>query len=250
MTQPTQRQAGRQLQKRRERRAEQRQTERAAARRAPGRRSLPRPYLVGVALTLLILAGIIITSVIEANAASSTGRTGNGAALTRPAALNPAALLLPTGIPAPNFTLKTVNGKSYSLAAQRGHPVLLEFFAVWCPHCQREASTIERLNQQFAAKGVRVWSILANPYGPKYDTSFGADTTPATRSDLTWFARTFHDQTPQLVDPSFHVVNKYGVSGYPGIYVIDKHGVITHASSGEQSYATLAQALTQALRRS
>jgi peroxiredoxin len=205
---------------------------------------------VGGALTVLILAGIIITGIVRANAASSSRSATHGAALTNAAALNPAASLLSTGSVAPSFTLKDVNSKTYSLAAQRGHPVLLEFFAVWCPHCQHEAQTIQQINQKFAAKGVRVWSILANPYGPNYDNSFGTDTTPATKGDLAWFSRTFGEHVPQLVDPSFHVVNEYGVSGYPGIYVINKQGVIVNARSGEQSYATLAQALDRALRGS
>jgi peroxiredoxin len=94
---------------------------------------------------------------------------------------------------------------------------------------------------------VRVWAILANPYGPNYDNSFGTDTSLATASDLRWFARTFHEAVPQLVDPNFHVVNRYGVSGYPSIYVIDKRGVIRYVGSGEQPYNTLASAVARAI---
>jgi peroxiredoxin len=250
MSQRTQRQARRLPQSRRERRAEQREAEKAAAKRPAAQRSLPLPQIIGGALTVLILAGIIVVGIVRANTASSSSSGSHGAALTNASALKPVASLLSTGSTAPSFTLKDVNGKSFNLAAQRGHPVLLEFFAVWCPHCQHEAPIIERLNKQFAAKGVRVWSILANPYGPNYDNSFGTDTTPATKADLAWFSRTFGEHVTQLVDPNFHVVNESGVSGYPGIYIINKQGVIIHASSGEQTYSTLEQALNKAVSSS
>jgi peroxiredoxin len=158
--------------------------------------------------------------------------------------------MLKVGTTAPDFTLHDAQGNGHSLADQRGHPVVLEFFAVWCPHCQREAPIINALANQYSAKGVRVWSILANPYGPNYDRSFGQDTTPASASDLEWFAKNFHEHVPQLIDPSFHVVNTYGVSSYPGIYVIDGRGKIVHASAGEQPESALSDAINSTLRTS
>jgi cytochrome oxidase Cu insertion factor (SCO1/SenC/PrrC family) len=47
--------------------------------------------------------------------------------------------LLPVGATAPAFTLETPQGAKVSLASYRGHAVLLEFFASWCPHCNAES---------------------------------------------------------------------------------------------------------------
>jgi peroxiredoxin len=203
--------------------------------------------VVGGLVTLGIVAVILIFAWLRVRSVTPTPAHSTGPALTHPGNLHSASNLLAGGTPAPNFQLRGIDGKTYSLAAQRGHPVVLEFFAVWCPHCQHEAPLVQRIFSTYNRQGVRVWAILANPYGPNYDNSFGTDTSLATASDLRWFARTFHEAVPQLVDPNFHVVNRYGVSGYPSIYVIDKRGVIRYVGSGEQPYNTLASAVARAI---
>lgn len=232
-------------------RAQRRATERTQAKHVQGkrqqtRRTFPAAQLVGGLATILIVAGILAYAVIQSNSVSHTSTT-TGQALANPSALHPAKSILKVGQSAPNFTLTGADGKRYSLAAQRGHPVLLEFFAVWCPHCQREAPTIERLKLQYASQGLRVWSVLANPYGPQYDLSYGQDKTLATKADLKDFQQTYHEYVPQLIDPNFHVVNTYGVSGYPGLYVLDKQGKIVYVGSGEQPQSVLTKAINQAL---
>jgi hypothetical protein len=67
-------------------------------------------------------------------------------------------------------------------------------------------------------------------------------------SDLSWFARSFDVRHPQLIDPSFAVVNRYGITGYPGLYIVDRRGVITYAWSGHVGYAKLAKQLSAVLK--
>lgn len=231
-------------------RKERRAANRIQAKGRPARRHLPLAQLIGGALTILVVLGVVIYAILRSGSAMPRARHTVGPPLTNPSDLHPAAAMLKPGRPAPVFTLRGANGRSYNLAAQRGHPVLLEFFAVWCPHCQHEAPIIERLMSHYAPHGIRIWAILANPYGPNYDASYGQDTTLATKADLHWFSRSFGEHVPQLVDPTFHVVNEYGVSGYPGIYVINKRGVVAYAQSGDQEYGSLATALDKALKGS
>ena len=199
---------------------------------------------VGLVLTVLAVAAILGYAALRTQAA--TGSDG----LTNPNALNTNGALLKVGQTAPNFTLSDTNGKTYNLASQRGHPVLLEFFAVWCPVCQGEAPIMSRLTSAYVPKGVRVWSVLANPYGPTYDVSNRSDLTLATRADLTWFADNFNVHHPQLIDPQFQTVNTYGVDSYPGLYVVDAKGVITYASVGHKNYTVLSQQLNRVLATS
>ena len=51
---------------------------------------------------------------------------------------------------APNFSLKSLDGKEFSLAnaLQKG-PVLLAFFKIGCPVCQFTFPFIERLYQRY-----------------------------------------------------------------------------------------------------
>jgi thiol-disulfide isomerase/thioredoxin len=196
-------------------------------------------------VTILIVAAIFGYSALR-----STNASSSPAGLTDPKALAPASALLAPGQVAPDFTLHDLMGGSYTLSAQRGHPVLLEFFAVWCPVCQGEAPIMARLTHEYATKGVTVWSILANPYGKDYEHSGYSDLRLADKGDLAWYGRSFNVQHPQLIDPSFSTVNTYGISGYPGIYVVNRNGTIGYVRSGHVPYATLARALNKALASS
>jgi hypothetical protein len=99
----------------------------AAARRKPrSRGGLSRLNVIGSIVTVLIVLGVFAWAVFRSYAVTSA----TPSALTNPNALNPAPRLLAAGSTALDFTLKDANGKVYNLAAQRGHPVLLEYFAV------------------------------------------------------------------------------------------------------------------------
>jgi peroxiredoxin len=224
-------------------RAQRRAAERAQTRARPIQRKSGgiSASMLGGIVTVLIIAGIL-GYVIYSNSQTKPG------ALNVAADLNPQPNQLAVGQTAPNFTLKDVNGKKYTLDKQRGHPVLLEFFAVWCPNCQAEAPAIAQLTKTYGAKGVRVWSILSSPYGPNYDKSLHQDTTPVHKADLSWFASTFNVTHPQLIDPNFHVVNEYGITAYPGLYVIDPNGKVVFSQSGTYPYSSLSTALNKALK--
>ncbi len=72
-----------------------------------------------------------------------------------------AALAVPQkGQPAPPFSLPSLDGKStVSLAALKGKPVYLNFFASWCGPCNAEAPSIGKLRTKYAKAGVRVVGI-------------------------------------------------------------------------------------------
>ncbi|MBA2339307.1 MAG: TlpA family protein disulfide reductase [Pyrinomonadaceae bacterium] len=68
-----------------------------------------------------------------------------------------------TGVP--DYTMQTLKGKEMRLSAQRGHPVLLDFFLADCPHCKAHAPYVADLARRFRAQGLTVVNLTPNnPY--------------------------------------------------------------------------------------
>jgi peroxiredoxin len=182
----------------------------------------------------MLVVGIIAFAII-----ASRGNTPSSGPSVTPG-------LLATGTPAPAIaTLPAANGGSYSLAQYKGQKVVvLEFFAPWCPHCQDETKMLKQLQQAYGGKGVQVLSVSASAYGRNYESG---DMTPISMSDIQWFSSTFGLNYPALFDPSLKAANAYNVQGFPTIYIVNKQAIITYATSGETSYASLQQQVNQAL---
>jgi peroxiredoxin len=240
------RQSNRRADARRQTRAQRREEERQQKRVPAASSGISPVQLIGGVVTVAVVAIIVVVAIIRANQAA-TPQQSQGTGLANPNDWNPARKMLAVGTQAPAFTLRGIDGRTYSLAAQRGHPVVLEFFAVWCPHCQREAAVIQNVAKKYESKGVRVWAILASPYGPNYDNSLGQDTSLATKADVQFFSAAYNEHVPKLIDPNFRVFNRYGYEGYPGIFVIDKQGKIVSSRAGEQPAAYLSNAIDHAL---
>ncbi len=213
---------------------------RAAAAQAQARavQQRRRLLLVGGGSAVLVVA-IVAVVLLLTHPWQSNG-------MTDPNALNPAPNMLAKGTTAPDFTLSTVNGQQHTLSSLRGHPVILEFFAVWCPYCQAMAPLINNVEKQYANKGVQTLSVLASPFGRNYDISYHQDTSLATKDDMNWFASNFNVKHPLLVDPSFSVTNQYGAGSYPTVYVLDRNGVIRYSSQGAFAQKALADAVAKA----
>lgn len=53
------------------------------------------------------------------------------------------------GTAAPDFELKTVDGKTHKLSDYKGKVVMLNFFATWCPPCRAEMPSLNTLYNEF-----------------------------------------------------------------------------------------------------
>src|SRR5579864_7895151 len=70
---------------------------------------------------------------------------------------------LAVGTKAPEFALKTLDGKRFSLAELLAQgPVVLAFFKESCPTCQYAFPFLQRLQQAYANKGVALIGISQN----------------------------------------------------------------------------------------
>lgn len=228
-------------------RTERRREERAHAQTRKHRsQTQSTRFALFAGLATIVVAGLVFGAALLRQSAGSTSG-GAQAAMVDRTALNPAVSLLKTGSVAPNFTVKDAAGRPVSLRSLRGHPVLLEFFAVWCPVCHREAPAIRTLTAQYGSRGLRTMAVLANPYGSNYEVSQGKDLTIASPRDLRWYRHTYRANYPLYVDSRFRAVNHYGAGSYPTIYVIDARGKVAYAHQGQIPRSVLSRTIAPLL---
>jgi cytochrome c biogenesis protein CcmG, thiol:disulfide interchange protein DsbE len=142
------------------------------------------------------------------------------------------------GQPAPPFEVATTAGL-FDLH-KTTKPVFLEVFATWCPHCQHEVPTINRLYRRY---GREVDFVGVSGSDTAMDGS-----SPASESDVLAWKQRFGVEYPVAYDPLLNVANLYLQGGFPTIAIIDRDKRITYLHSGEVAYDELAAALERVLR--
>lgn len=63
---------------------------------------------------------------------------------------------------APNWQLKTQSGENISLADYQGKPVILHFWATWCPYCKKLQPKLTELEAKYKESGVEIVAISFN----------------------------------------------------------------------------------------
>lgn len=185
---------------------------------------------IGIA-SLVIIALLIIGAVVYA-AVRPSQQLNN-------ASTAPANATLAIGQAAPEFTLPSTAG-TFDLDAQT-KPALIEIFATWCPHCQRETVV---MNQLYAAYKNRV-AFLAVPGS---DTGMDGSS-PESQFDVINFQIKFNVKYPiAAYDPNLVVAKQYLQGGYPTIVIVNAQHKITYLDSGEVPFAKVAAALDASLK--
>ncbi len=66
---------------------------------------------------------------------------------------------------APNFTLKTTDGKTVELSKLKGKAVIVNFWATWCGPCRREIPGFVNIYEKYKAKGLEIVGISVDRDG-------------------------------------------------------------------------------------
>lgn len=133
---------------------------------------------------------------------------------------------------APDFVLPDLNGQVVRLSQLRGKVVLLNVWATWCPPCRKEMPTMETLYQKMKSTDFVMLAASQDVDGKNTVAPYLQE------GGLTF---------PVLLDVNGEIGKKYGVTGYPETYIIDRQGNIVYHHIGYNDWSQ--PAVETALRR-
>ena len=146
---------------------------------------------------------------------------------------------LKVGDKAPEFNVSTTGGPFDLAVNGKAKPTLLEVFATWCPHCQREAPVISKLAEQYKGRA-NVVGVAGSDVGFDH-------VQPETQADVFAWSEKFGATYPVAFDPTLDVAHKYMSDGFPTIVLIGADGVVQSIRSGEAPPGDITTALDATL---
>jgi thiol-disulfide isomerase/thioredoxin len=151
------------------------------------------------------------------------------------------------GKPAPALNADVWFGaKPPSLASLKGHPVVLFFWAHWCPDCKAEIGILAKVMQDYTPKGV----ALIGPTKYYGYMAHGQDATPEVEKPYIdqvrkQFYAPLGDMPAPLDNANFA---NYGASTVPTLVIIDKKGVVRLYHPGNLTEQELTAQLDSVLK--
>lgn len=165
---------------------------------------------------LIVLMALVGLAWIWVSRVPGGGTTAAGALPAAPA----------VGYPAPELTLTTTSGETFKLSDLRGKPVVLNFWATWCPPCRAELPELQAASQNLAGQVAIVGVNQAED--PDQVRAF------AQKLGITY---------PIPLDENGAASRLYAVRSLPTTFFIDRSGIIRQIQVGPVTEATLAQSL-------
>jgi peroxiredoxin len=178
-------------------------------------------------VVMLLVVGVVAVILNQSNGqADHSDKHANTAAavaladeapMCAPRKDNPQRMILPVGAQVMDFELKDTSGGSTRLAnvLAKG-PVLLEFFASWCPHCQHSVDAMHTIHEM---GDVTVLAINSGerPEQPSTAATFKAE----------------YDIPYTILDrPASTLLDRFCLEGFPLFYLLDKNGTVLWHHTG------------------
>ncbi|MBI5739487.1 MAG: TlpA family protein disulfide reductase [Nitrospirae bacterium] len=117
---------------------------------------------------------------------------------------------------AADFTLKDLSGREVTLSSFRGRPVILNFWATWCPYCRQERASLKSLYQEYREKDLVIVSV-------SIDSSLKAVKKYMEQNTAPYIV---------LTDTEGTAAGRYNVMSLPTTYLISRDGKIIRKFMG------------------
>jgi cytochrome c biogenesis protein CcmG/thiol:disulfide interchange protein DsbE len=132
---------------------------------------------------------------------------------------------------APDFTLELFDGGTFTLSENRGQPVVMNVWASWCESCRAEQADVEQVWRSYKDQGVLFVGVNV------------MDTDDAARDYLEEFNVTY----PNGRDRS-NIYGRYGGTGTPETFFIDREGMVAHEYLGPLNYEQMSAFVEELLK--
>jgi thiol-disulfide isomerase/thioredoxin len=140
--------------------------------------------------------------------------------------------IMSKSMPAPDFTLESLDGKSMRLSDLRGKAVLLNFWATWCGPCKIETPWLVELQNQYGGQGLQVVGVAMDDSG---------------KDEIAKFAKDMGVNYPVLLGKEA-VGDEYGgVAALPESFFIGRDGKIVDRIIGLKGRADIEDSIKKAL---
>jgi len=124
-------------------------------------------------------------------------------------------------LPAPDFSLRDLNGQTLRLSDYRGKVVLLNFWATFCSPCRREMPALEALWHDYRGQGLIVLAVAADRGDP---------------DQVRRFIEAGGYSFPVVLDADGTVRRAYEVVALPMTYIIGRDGRFHARALGERRW--------------
>ena len=128
--------------------------------------------------------------------------------------------LMPDKKVAPGFELSDMDGEKRKLSDYKGKPVIINFWATWCPPCRAELPAMNRAWEKIKKENIE---MLAVNVGEDEDTIFA-------------FTGEYPIDFTVLLDETGEEIKKWPIRGLPTTFVLDKEGRIVYRAIGGREW--------------
>lgn len=133
------------------------------------------------------------------------------------------------GHPAPELVLNTTTGGQMRLSDNKGKPVIINFWATWCPPCRAETPDLQAIHRELGDELV----------------IFSVNLTSQDGGDIEGFMNEFGVTFPVGLDVDGSAALSYNVLGLPTTIFIDRNGIVNEVFTGAVNKAYIEAKLSE-----
>ena len=147
-----------------------------------------------------------------------------------------------SAIPAPGYDMELTDqfGEVHTLSEYKGKVIFLNFWATWCGPCRNEMPDIQKLYEEYSAKGEDAEAVILGIAGPEIGQE-------GTREEIADFMNENGYTYPVLMDETGELFSQYGISAFPTTFMIDREGNVYGYVTGQMTEDIMRSIIDQTL---